>query len=610
MILPPFRKSFLKPALLAAAAGAFLVFIGLYPQILLRHQRGAAYNNIYAYNDLDEPAYAAYLQSQIDRRPRRSNPYTGVDDAPDNRQPESLFSIQFVAPQSLAVLARVFGWDASAAMIFAAAFAAFAAAITVFCLLRAIAENDLFAAAGTLAVLCLGVLAIGEGAIAEIVNGAAAYPYFPFLRRYIPAVGFAFFWLFCLCVWRALESQIRFKVVFYQISASACFGFLVYSYFYLWTTAAAWLICLAAVRLFFRSQNRRRDALILIVVAATWLFWLLPYALLLSNRDRAMDSVQLLIRTRMPDLLRASEIFGVATLALLSFGVWRDRISPDDQSTVFTASFALLPFAVFNQQIVTGQSLQPIHYEVFIVNYAALLAFSTAIFLVWRGRTTILSNRLRAWLLAAAVFAAAWGVIEAHFTTRAIWAANLLRDHAKPVGDRLRALAQIDLFDESGNRRVVLPVNLVLGDDLPALAPQAVLWARHQHVFAGETALENKQRFYHYLYFANVEPVGLINNLRNQEIVTTIALFGWDRLTGRLSDRARPLTDGEIIAEADRYADFLETFSRREAERFRLSYIVVDRNRNFDFGRLDRWYERGAAEQINDFTLYELKLRE
>lgn len=199
-ILFVLQKPLFTRALSAAAVGAFFIFIGLYPQTRLRIERAGAYNGIYAYNDLDEPAYAAYLQSQIDNRPRRSNPYTGADDAPGKAQPESLFSIQFAAPGMLAVVARMFGWDASAAMIFGGAFAAFAAALTIFYLLRALAENDLFAAAGTLAVLCLGVLAIGEGAIAEILTGAAAYPYFPFLRRYVPAIGFAFFWLFCLCV--------------------------------------------------------------------------------------------------------------------------------------------------------------------------------------------------------------------------------------------------------------------------------------------------------------------------------------------------------------------------------------------------------------------------
>src|SRR3954447_6136886 len=79
-------------------AGLFLAIFSLYPQFKLIYNRGSDWNGHYAYNDIDEVAYASYLKALIDGRPRKNDPYTGRDDAPDSPQPESLFSIQFVAP--------------------------------------------------------------------------------------------------------------------------------------------------------------------------------------------------------------------------------------------------------------------------------------------------------------------------------------------------------------------------------------------------------------------------------------------------------------------------------------------------------------------------------
>ena len=593
----------------------FLLLVGLYPQIRLRQLRADDYQGIYAYNDLDETAYAAYLQALIDNRPRRNNPYTGVDDAPGKPQPESLFSVQFFAPSIVAVAARIFGADASAAMIWTGALAGFFTALAMFWLALRLTENAWFASAATLVVLCGGVLAIGEGAISEIRFGWAAYPYFPFLRRYVPAVPFPFFWTFAAAVWLMLTSDKLVKRIFLLILASLCFAALVYSYFYLWTTAAAWLCCLALVWLLFRPANLRKDLQALAVLGGLMILSLVPYAVLLGNRDRVMDDVQLLVLTRMPDLLRAPEVLSCGTLALLCFGVWRKRFLPTEKAVLFAASLALVPFAVFNQQILTGRSLQPIHYQVFIVNYVALFALCLALFLVCReGRDKAESfsgknfDRLSLPLIALA--ACGWGAVEAVYTTEPVSDANVIRDDARIVGERLRELAKTELFDENGLRKMVLAVNIVQGDDLPTVAPQAVLWARHGHVFTGESAAQNKLRFYHYLHFAGADETILASNLRSGEVITTIALFGWDRLTGRLSNAARPLTDLEIRNETNNFRLFRLNFDRAEAARLPLSYLVIDDSTNFNFTEIDRRYERGNSEKFGKYLLFRLKLRE
>src|SRR5438876_4589038 len=90
-------------------AGLFLTIFSLYPQFMMIYLRGSEWDGNYAYNDIDEVAYAAYLKALIDGRPRKNDPYTGRDDSAENPQQESLFSIQFAGPYSIAIPARGFG---------------------------------------------------------------------------------------------------------------------------------------------------------------------------------------------------------------------------------------------------------------------------------------------------------------------------------------------------------------------------------------------------------------------------------------------------------------------------------------------------------------------
>jgi len=163
-------------------AGIFLAVFSLYPQMKMLYLRGDAWNGHYAYNDIDEVAYAAYIRALIDGRPRKNDPYTGRDDSPDTPQPESLFSIQFAAPYTIAVPARILGIGAPWAMTLGGAFAAFFAALALFWLIRIITEDDIVALAGTLVTLAGGALFAGEGAIGEITGWSYAYPYFPGFR--------------------------------------------------------------------------------------------------------------------------------------------------------------------------------------------------------------------------------------------------------------------------------------------------------------------------------------------------------------------------------------------------------------------------------------------
>ena len=122
-------------------------------------------------------------------------------------------------------------------------------------------------------------------------------------------------------------------------------------------------------------------ALGLLAVAA-----LLPYFVLLSNRAQTMDTVQLLAHSHKPDFTRSSIKLGLIVCALLAYAVRRRRIEWRDPRALLAASFALTPLIVFTQQVITGLSLQPLHYELFIAKDLALLALTLTIVLLWQRR--------------------------------------------------------------------------------------------------------------------------------------------------------------------------------------------------------------------------------
>ena len=585
-------------------AGIFLAIFALYPQFKMLYLRGNDWQGNYAYNDIDEVAYASYLRALIDGRPRKNDPYTGRDDTPENPQPESLFSIQFAAPYAVAIPSRILGISAPTAMTLAGAFAGFFAALAAFWLIGKITGDSVFAMMGSLLVLCGGALAAGEGAIGEVLGTGFSYPYFPFLRRYIPAVPFPVFFAMCAFVWLLVTTKERNKRIIYTVSASICFAFLTFSYFYIWTTAAAWLVCVVFLWLIARPENWFDDFKAFIALGLGCLLSLIPYALMLSNRSNTMDNVQLLVLTHAPDLFRTPSLIAFAVLAMLILGVVLNLFKFNDRPTLFAASFALTVFAVFNQQVITGHSLQPIHYQVFIGNYVAALSLVLIIGLLLKDFR--LDNPLVSKIAFSIVALAAviWGFVECHYTVRVLDEANVIRDQGMPLANRLEELAK---GEQNPHKSVIFSYSSIYADDSPTIAPQAVLWSRHQHVFAGLSWEESKERYYQYLYYNNLDEDWLENDLRT-DFVSMIALFGWGRHTNRLSSEAKPLTYGEIAEEVRKYGEYRKNFSFKEASNPKISYVVVPRDWNVNFTNLDKWYERGEGEDLGAYTLYKVNL--
>lgn len=606
-------------------AGIVLAFFCFYPQLKMFYLRGDDWNGHYAYNDIDEVAYASYVRALIDGRPRKSDPYSGRDHSRESPQPESLFSIQFAAPYTIALPARLFGFGTPWAMTLSGLVAGFLAAMACFWFLRRYSGDDWYSMAAALSVFAFGALAAGEGALPEIAFDGFSYPYFPGFRRYIPAMAMPAFFLAVGSLWRFLNAEstasdqpgrlssgeveslakIRQRRIIFGVVSAFAFAYCVFSYFYIWTTAAALLAAVGVAWLAMRPSGYRENLKRLMLVGAAWAVFLIPYAYLLYQRAESMDHVQLLVFTRLPDLNRVPEWISALSLGLLVFGLLRGKIRLSEPAVAFAAAVSLVPFIVFNQQVITGRSLQPIHYQVFIGNYVALLALAMVVSLLWRKRLG--QGRTGPKIICILIFTAAtfWGLVECHYTVRVLDEANVERDKALPVARRLEELA-VKLPDP--HRATVLSYDWLFADDMPSVAPQNILWARHQHVFAGLSWEESKERYYKQLYFQNIDEDGLDYLLRN-DFVTMIALFGWGRHTDRLSVEAKPLTDREIREEVANYASFRRNFSRQTAANPLISYVVVPANEDLDLSMLQKWYALDEGERIGGHILYRARLK-
>ncbi len=593
------QKIHWRLGLLAALA---VTLISLYPQAKFWAARGPDWQGSYAVSQADEPLYAAYLNALIQGRPRRNNPLNNRDLTPAGQPlPESYCSIQFVPAYMLALPARALGLTTPQVFIALAPIAAFLTTLALFWLIATVTGDARLAAVGALCVLCFGTLAAGQGAGRLLLGLRTWYDYFPFLRRYQPAPAFPLFFIFCACAWFTLTRERR-AARWPALSAGLLFALLVFSYFYLWTAAAAWLALLAVLWLLARRATWRELTMRLAPVITLALAALVPYGMLMARRVVSTDQVLIMEFTRAPDLLRVPEFIGAFVLLALSLCVRRKLFDWREPQSLCAASFALLPFALFNQQLITGRSLQPLHYEQFIGNYAALLAVVLALPLLRRGRAPVRAHQLRI----VALLACVWGLLEVGFTTYAFTAYNLAHDDVVPIA---RSISQQSTATQPDTAPLlVFTTSVPLANNLPTYS-QPILWGTHIPNFPGITPAECRARAFQQYYYSGTSPARLKQLLEENDFDAVNAIFSLERAVPVLTAHPAPLSAGEIEQASQRYAQYCETFSRARAAQLRLGYAVVPVPQPIDLTNLDRWYERDAGTRIGACTLYQLRLR-
>ena len=626
--------------------------LALFPQAHLVATRGSDWQGHYAYFYTDEPAYAAYLGALIDGRPRRSDPYTGRDDSPESPLAESLFSIQFAPAYLLAVPARALNLSAAAVFILLMPLVAFTASLALYWLAWSVLRDRRIAFASVFVVLCLGAAVSGQGWLATVFGQPSAYVFLPFLRRYVPGVPLVFVFVFCGTAWHALSAPTRRTRLAAAVLSGLVFALLVYSYFYHWTAAAAFLACAAVAWLAARPANWRDAVMPFLLISLIAAASLAPYFVLLSRRAETMDAAQALLHTRAPDVLRGVILLAALTLAALAWGALRGYLGWRDRAVLFTAALAASVVVVFNQQIVTNRSLQPMHYEQYVSNYLALAAAAISCGLLWRGRAAaklregiggderareeigggdreasaggggeqgaararrgLVTRRVSA---AVALAALLWGAGETVPTTLRHAHQNALVDDWYAVARRLDALAREDApaREAAGASSRTFPVVFNPSDlrmDIVSAASRcAAVWAPHTFAYSSLPADEHKRRLFQFLHFSGVAPADFAAQGRDQGFLQ-FNLFGWERANPRLTADHRPVTPAEIEAERRNYAAYVAALqSSPQPPAPALSFVVASDDQYFNPANLDRHYTRERVARVGRHTIFRVRPR-
>jgi hypothetical protein len=568
--------------------------------------RGGAWVDADASFSGDEVAYCAYVNALLDGRPRRNDPYTGNDQTPR----ESLFSIQFAPPYAIAGLARLLRLTAPQAFFLLNFLLPFAAALALRRLLYGLLQDAAWAAAGTVTVLCLGTYALLYGTLRTAFGWDTTYTFahLPFMRRYVPAFAFPVFWAFTACAVKALQPNLSLPAA-RRLPPAAGSGFLfaalVFSYFYLWTAAAAWFALWAAgcwlARPAGRTQMRGPLLLILLIALAA----LLPYGWLVMQRAPEMDTVQLLALSHAPDFSRSSVKLGLIVCAILAWAARRGQVDWRDSRILFAASCALAPLLMFNQQILTGRSLQPLHYEMYIAKYMALMGLFTLAVTLAKNRAGLTRFFLPRPLFLIPFLAFGWGIIETTVTTQ-----RYIRNY--PQANGIEKVAR-RIHEPTNGPATVLYTDLTDADHAPAHAPEAVLWSPHLPAFAGVTAAENQERIYQLMYFTGVTLEGVDEtNFAQTDPRTRYllhSLIEWALNEPAWTINWQPLAPEKVRAEIAQYREYARTFNRERAARLPLSFVVTNDASPANLQNLDAWYERRSVEKTGPYTLYRVNLR-
>lgn len=606
------QRNFLIGAILT---GLIIAGFAIYPQIELLMGCENKCNNIYAISDFDEPFYAAYLQSLIDGKPRRNSPFSGTVDSSETPQKESYLSIQFLATYPLVFLAQTFNLSISQLMILCSLIVSFLSGLIIYWLFYLFTKDDISSLVATLFILFLGNLVGGQGATSTLFSSDGVH-YFNsliFLRRYVPAISFPALFLFIIFVWKLFTTDSNSTKHKSAILAFCSFTFCVYTYFYIWTTAFAWFFSFVFLYSIFNYEKLKENSKLLLGLGLSFVGILIPYFILVFNRQQHIDSALFINFTREPDFWRLPETISyISTASIFIFAKFR-MVELKDPKIIFLLSLNLVTVVVFNQQIITGRSLQPFHYQFFSVNY--LVTFSVFFLIYTLLKQLLTVDRLRLVITLLVSLPICVGIFDTVVGSTSFTSLNLTRDNLIPLSDRIKEIVKTPEFKTQNQNSVVLTFDFAkpsyfYGSEIPALSSQPILWSLHLNLMTDISPQEDKNRLKQFLYYQNVDGNQLRNNLNQKNTLISLGFFGGERISDIYTGKVNQITSEEIDKVIDDYQSFTQNFSYQNAQKPLLSFVLANRKVENDFTNLDRWYQRNEGEEFGEFILYQVKLRQ
>jgi hypothetical protein len=150
---------------------------------------------------------------------------------------------------------------------------------------------------------------------------------------------------------------------------------------------------------------------------------------------------------------------------------------------------------------------------------------------------------------------------------------------------------------------------------LPTWAPQALLVGTGTASFQALPEAERKEWIYLHLYYCGKDEDylrQLLNDRIDDPYLTYFVqstVFGPERILLFLGQHTAPVSQPEIEAQVAEYANFARSFSRSNALKRPVTYVITRADDSFDFARVDEWYERAEGERVGDYVLYRVKMR-
>jgi len=195
------------------------------------------------------------------------------------------------------------------------------------------------------------------------------------------------------------------------------------------------------------------------------------------------------------------------------------------------------------------------------------------------------------------------GVSLAAKTTKVNSAQNHTTDAAVP----LFAAIQEDVKRNPSSGSVLFDRTLLAAVAPSYMSSLPILWSPYGFTYGSVTQQEDNERLFQYFYYLGVDEKKLEELLKGN--LYRAGLFGLHRVNPTLTQKFVPVTQEEIQAQIQRYSQYKQQFSQKEAGQWPLSYIVLTTNRNYDLSNLERWYERDGGQQVGDSVIYRLRVR-
>ena len=558
---------------------------------------------MYIVLQMDELLYSGYTNAVVDGRPRKTDPIVGRDDRSTSPLAESLFSIQYLPPLVLGSVGRALGLSASSLFIILLPLAAMLGSASTCWLIVSITNNSKIAAVGTLATFAFAGVIAGQGIIGLLVDPETRFLGLPFLRRYEPAAPWALFFVFCVLTWRVLT---RSQCKRYAILAGFVFAVLVFSYFYLWTTALAWFVSVLLLWVLFRREDLHSKLWSILAGLVIAALAVALFGYLVAHVSSAASDFQVFTYTRKPNLVRPIEI--ISFILMSASLVFIDGIHLRTPAALFGLSLLALPFLLLNQQVITGRSIQPFHYEVLVANYAVIVG-AMLMFSVFRPT---LRCRVAVLLTALCI---AWTLIEVESQYRANVNASIRHDEAVSVLKELRSQANMDgtwqsLSNEGRAKASVFSPNYSVCTLLPTWAPQPSILTAGAMAYQTIDSTERLDRLFLQMYLSGYSPETFRSVLNSDteplsRFIKTV-LFGPERVVMFLGSHT-PIREDELDNAARAYGQFLGAQLNEAIARYPIAYVVA---RPFDdLSNVNNWYVLEDGVVKGGYVLYKTRRR-